>query len=787
MIDYDILKRFGTTDARIREVMTCPCGSPDHKFRKELENRIESRAFQGAVFNMRSYQVYAASDLAWDGHVITKEVIPLIQYAQGKISAKSCDRQLQRLSPETRKQFCDFNEKGEVIDIRVQDFCKVWVNLVRSFVTRRRAAMTVRYTSQVPFLKYEPVSTSYTAQLKADVLSQRVEMIVNQQNYRHEFDQIALEELLYGHTVAFPSCGWEKEYSYRKAELAEGLSSTDNFKIEQFIEREGFGLTRPHPTRVFADNSAALASINTDSGCEYIGFWNVVRYRDIYKNTKYFNRESVNYNTAWSELFESNLPYFELYFADAAIKFPSPGAGGADVAGRNDRLNNIGTYTGELQDSSVVLTEYREKLVPRDNGFGDYPFPVWVRFVVAGANTVIFAEILPSTPAFYFGYNENDNRHINTAFAHEIMPWQDQASNLLTQLLYTQKSGLIKLLSLNTDLMTEDQLKAFRAIIDGDDYYSKPIVIEYSGVKQASELGLAATNMLNIEETDNQDDVTLFFSSLLRIIELAERVLNFSPQELGQPAPREISATESSMIENTTNSIYDFLGIGLNEGLAALKKCLYEGLIARGSEEVYVPAANRYSADTVKNAGFEFRNEDAGDEENTNIADTRRLNLLGDKQSLVYEYIFSGRATSDRPSSARTAEVMVQLLAQLVQIPGLLQDMGKTQLHKMLNAIVRASGIGIDVMFEMSEGDSDTLPDPNQVADRDQIKDAFTQIAERIGATEQQVKALTDLIQQSAGQSAPAGAEVVAPPPEAQGAPAAPPTTLSEIGAQQAV
>ncbi len=783
MIDFDILKRFGTTDAKIREVMTSAPGTENHKFRKCVENRIESRAFEGAVFNMRSYQVYAASDLAWDGHVITKEVIPLIQYAQGKISAKSCDRQLQRLSPSLRNQFCSCNDKGEVIEIKIQDFCKVWVNLVRSFITRRRAAMSVRYTSQVPFLKYEPISTSYTARLKADVLSQRVEMIVNQQNLRHEFDQIALEELLYGHTIAFPSCGWEKEYSYRKSKLADGLNATDSFEIEQFIEREGFGLARPHPSRVFADNSAALASLNTDSGCEYIGFWNVVRYKDIYKNTKYYNRECVNYNTAWSDLFRSNLPYFELYFADSPINFPSPGAGG-DVAGRNDRFNNVGNYNNDMADASVVLTEYREKLVPRDHGFGDYPFPVWVRFVVAGANTVIFAEILPSTPAFYFGYNENDNRQVNTSFAHEIMPWQDQASNLLTQLLYTQKSGLIKLLSLNTDLMTEEQLAAFRKIVDGEGYYSRPVIIEYSGVKQAQELGLQATHMMNIEETNQLDDVSVFFSSLLRILELAERVLNFSAQELGQSAPREISATESSMIENTTNAIYDFLGIGLDEGLAALKKCLYECLIARGSEEIYVPAANRYTPETVKNAGFEFRNEDDQDETSTNIADTRRLNIMGDKQSLVYEYIFSGRATSDRVSSARTAEVMIQLLAQLVQIPGLLQDMGKGQLYKMLNAIIRTSGIGIDVKFEIGEGESDSLPDPNQVADRDQIKEAFAQIAQRLGATEEQLAQLTQLIQ-SAGQPAPNGAPVVAATPSAPVVPAAP-TTLSQIGAQPA-
>lgn len=758
MIDFDILKHFGTTNDKLKEVLTAPAGDALCTHRKKLEDRIESRVFEGVSFNLRSYQMYAASDLAWDGHVITKEVIPLMQYAQGKIDVRSCAGQLNQLSPQLREKFCKFDEKKNVVGIDINDFHKVWVNLVRSFITRRRATMAVRYTSQVPFLKYEPFSTAYTARLKADALSQRVEMIVNQHNLRHEFDQIALEELLYGHTVAFPSCAWEKEYSYRKKAPVAGTTPT-GLQFEDYVSREGFSLARPHPSRVSWDNAHSLSSINSDNGAKYILFWDLVRYGDIHNNTSYFNRDKIEFNTRWNSVFDGALPYFELYYPDAPVNMPKGDKGGS-VAASNDRVNQIGLYNSDLKDSSVVLTEYREKLIPRDCGFGDYPFPVWVRFVVAGTKTIIFAEILPSLPAFYFGYNENDNRQLNTAFAHEVMPWQDQVSNLLSQLLFTQKQGLIKILSVNTDLMTDEQKLEFKEMVGGGDYYSKLLVIPYSGAKMA-ELGVDAKNLMDLQETSMLDDVTTFFSSMLRLLELAERVLNFSPQELGQPAPREISATESTMIENTTNAIYDFLGLGLDEGLGALKKCLYEGLIALGSEEVYVPIVNRYTKETIEAAGFKMRTEAEEESPASALADASQTDVLGNKQSLVFEYVFSGRGQSTRASNVRTAEVMVQLLSQLVQIPGLLQDLGKERLYQFINAIVRASGAPIDLRFERVEGEGDDLPDPNQVNDREQFRAAIQQVLQRVEATEEQTAQIMQQLQ------APVPAPAAAPLPVA--------------------
>ncbi len=54
-------------------------------------------------------------------------------------------------------------------------------------------------------------------------------------------------------------------------------------------------------------------------------------------------------------------------------------------------------------------------------------------------------------------------------------------------------------------------------------------------------------------------------TSVTQLLNLVERLLILSPQELGQPAPREISATEVTEIATTTQAIYSFISEGIDE------------------------------------------------------------------------------------------------------------------------------------------------------------------------------------------------------------------------------
>lgn len=232
------------------------------------------------------------------------------------------------------------------------------------------------------------------------MLSQRIEMMTNQYGYRHETVQAIRDTFLYGHTVEFPVSAWDCQKQLFKKKRAEGFDTSKDAKIETEarIVREGLQFVRPHPSRTFADNAHPLPTVNTDTGCEFIGFWTVARFRDIDKNTAFWNRDCVAYSNSLPATLNANRAYFELYFPTAPVNFPTAPGEWKDPAGANDRQNNVGMYAGERGDEAVVLIEYRERVIPKDVGLGDYPYPVWLRMVVAGGTTVIFAEILPACP-----------------------------------------------------------------------------------------------------------------------------------------------------------------------------------------------------------------------------------------------------------------------------------------------------------------------------------------------------------------------------------------------------
>lgn len=706
MIDEKILdKKYGTNKKAFEKLFTAEQGTDLWKKRNRWEKRIMNRIDEGVQRGLRNYQHYYASDLAWDGQVINKQVVPLIEYAQGKIDFRRCKDKISDLSEETKKKFCKYNESGEIVDFDLGKFHEVWVNLVRSLITRRVAARAVPFINRWPLFRYDPISTDFTAKLRADVLSQRIEMMTNQYGYRHDIVQILRDSLLYGHIVEFPAAAWTVQKQARKKQRAEGLTrgeyTEDEFEVEEFIEKEGIPFVRPHPTRVFHDNAYSLASINSDTGCRYIGYWDVYRFGDIAHNPNYFNRNAVEISGSFRSYLDQYHGYFEAFFDPCNMKFPNAPDGGAPP-GQNDRLNNVGFYSGEHEDSSIALVNYFEKVIPRDVGLGDYPYPVWVRLLVADKTTIIFGQIMPSIPAIYYGYNENDNREFNPSFAQEIMPWQDQLSNQMTQLLMLQKQSLIKLILLDLDVLDEEMVVEFRKIAKADQLYVAPHVLEYHGEK-ARKLGQNLQDSIKIVQSDMLQNVEHYFRSIVQIVSIAERILNFSPQEQGQPAPREITAKEVDTINTTTQTMYDFIGLGLEEGSSAKKKLLYESLITKSQDKVRVPVTRQYKKETIERAGFELLNTDYTEEgAASNYRESGEQTVLGTKYALIYDYNFTSREAI-RPPDSKSAEVLVQLVTQLTQISGSMERIGEEQFFKLITEIFRLTGIQTEIRFDQDE------------------------------------------------------------------------------------
>lgn len=772
MVHPLILQKCGTTRKRLRDIFEVknyerPKESAskedwdaykgwqeDEKVRLQFESEIRDALQESVTWGLRNYQFYAAVDLAWDTTAVSKTQIPLLLYAQGKIDMEACSASLKNLP--NGVGYVKKDDSGKVTSIDLPKFVETSINLVRSIVTRRWAAQSVKYSNLYPYYKYESRSTGIAGRLKADVMSQEAEIVVDGFGYRHHESQVMLEGLLYGHVVDFLRSPWEV-YSMQVAtdvgEAFDKYKASGDLKdlaVETVVYKEGAAWINPHPTRLIVDNSSPLAAINDDVGPKYIGYWDVVRWGDVKNDPVYFNTNCISYGGSLWPLAATYSNYFTQYFdriripnsppipvADSCAA-PVPGIGtNIDPAGQNDRRTSIGIYSGEQDQMSMFQAQYFRKLIPSNHRMGSYPHEIWVRFVVGGDSTVIYAEPMYSTPAAALSINESDSRQLNASFAHDVMWAQDMMSNLVTQMLLAVQGELLKIIAINKDVVDADDMKRLIAQLKGTSWAAEgPLVIPVSVKQLSEEMSIKLDAMFHIGETNQGKSVTTCFQAMAQLMSLLERMASMSPAEQGQPAPREISATEVTEIATTTQNVYSHISDAIDEFRASKKRILYESMVCGKVGKVQVPVVGRYSHKTVKAAGFELAEKDQPEPSRA-----ERVNVIGDKRAMVHDYIFTTRDGSERPVNTQAANSLVQLLG-IIQNPQVLQDLGKENFYNILNEIFRMSGTGVDLNLEIQDGESpdfgtDQLAAMGQVIE--QLKAALTEVA---SATQQNAAAI---------------------------------------------
>lgn len=704
------------------------------KICKRFEEKIRSRVQDGVARCARNASLYQAVDIAWDSAPIAKETIPLMLYAQGKIKVKPCAAQLDKLG--CADDFCSKDEKGEVKDINLPKLYEVSVNLIKSYVTRRLAAQTSRYSNLWPFYRYEPRGTSQVDKLRSDAASQRIEIMSDQFGYRHELGQSVRRALMYANTVGFVTKGWTKVTQWAEDKLNEAFEAGGDRKGTTVV-REGVEFYEPGPTRRFVDTSRPLAKLNTDTGPSFLGFWDIVRYGEVRDNRSYWNRKAIDFAGFMFDLTDQYASFFNYYF-DKATTLQWPTAS-SNLSADNDRRKPAGQYSSEDRDKGAFLVHYYERINPKEEGLGDYPNPVWIRLVTAGEGTVVSGEFLSSMPGYYCGINENDDRLANTSQAHEIMPFQDQLTNILSQALLDMKIGLITIAMIDKDLLEDEEYNALKGQFKGDDWFVNPIVAGYLGTKYR-DLGImgggqSRPKVIEIVRANMTNKVNEAFSAITNLLAIVERLMILSPQELGQPSPREASATEVTIIQGTTNSIYDFIADGIDEMRAAQKKILLESTIAYTSGEpmMPLPVVGRYTKDVIEAAGFETLSDGTETPEEAQIEDLiaqanamgirvslpparRQFTVIGNPEHLIHEVNFNSRDGAERSSNQQGAQVLTQLLGQLFRagrsMPDIINTVGKKNIKMMFNEIFRMSG-AYDLKLETSEDD-----EPPQLEER---------------------------------------------------------------------
>lgn len=721
MIDLQILEEHGLTQENLRKWF-----DEDPETRKtlskeqqdkidELRHHIRNRVQWGRDWNLAHYQHYHALDLAWDTPF--RQISPtLLQSIMGQNVGDEKSDVTQKLKSwgfdleKVIERVPDPKVPGKFTTrVCAPAFFQIFVPLVRAYTTIRWAKI-INDRRLVPFFKFEPAISTPENRLKSEAITSRIELMSRQMGYFEVMKQAVFQMLHYGVCLQFPVEEWwteeqlnrpkkkeKKKESPKTDEATEAEQETeeteeDDGKYKTTIVREGIRYHMPHPTRMFWDQAHRISTFNTDTGCEFAGYWRILRFADVFNNPSFWNTNMVPMGT--SNWWDKAYTYFQTVYR-CTLNFPPVPANATDGAGPRDREANLENrfYSGvNSLDQSVMLTEYFEKIIPKDRGMGTYPHPVWFRFVVCGdAGTVIYAAPLPYPPVVAYAYDSDELRDTNASLSLECLPFQDQFSNLLSQYLLTVQHNLTNLTFVDKEQVDEkviDQLENAGAM-----QWVKRVIIRFAGSKwrSAQRQIPQAGYSVNFQQLDANG----ILQAMRIVLDTLERVLVMSSQEVAQAASHEQTREEVRNIQASTSTRLVFTETPVDLARDAWKKQIYHGLMSYGAKSFYavVPFETPIDKKMLDKLGFTYNDDGMDDNERYR---NRKVNArVKDKTAIALESFASSRDGDDRINNVESAIAIATFVRDIVNSPyGAV--LGPDQFIEIANQIARLAGFPRD-------------------------------------------------------------------------------------------
>ncbi len=746
-IDLQVLDRHGLSVEVLKRKFTAE--EKDDKT-KDLINLIQSRIDEGIRKSFREARHFWALDQAYDSPfysispTLTKWLLGGKMDTEGVLKV-SQEWGLTHLIREER------NAKNEVVKtIDLPSFFEITVPVAKAYCIIRTAVI-FNQRNVYPFFKFDPAQLTAKNKMRCDIITDRVQKMSSQYGYPAIMRQSILSKNIYGTSLMFPAECWHSEKQIHEK----------NGKEEEVVVREGLRYNLPHMSRVFWDLNYRLGTFNTDTGCTYGGYWQVNRYGDVKDNENYWNLDKLTYGTNWMT---SNPTFFSTIYP-CVMKFPGDRIGrpnqttGGNAqtpvagAGAMDREAAAGYYSAHETDAAITFTQLFMKLVPKKYGWGTYKYPVWFRFVVANESTVIYAEPLAYNPVVYRGYDAHEEREINSSIVLECLPFQDHIGNLLSQQLLTIKQNLLSAVFFNEDAVGKGASDKIQNL--GKKWYQELNFIPYSA--RAAQFAGKDIKEAFFPVNFPRLDTTQILAGIRTLLDMMERVLVMSSQEIGSAAAHEQTAEETRVISSSTSNRLNFTASYDDDADLAWKKQLYDALMAYGDEDVYAQVETTEGTNTKKvleDLGFTV-DEDGGGEGDPNIG--TKTAVKGKKTALAYEAFASTRDSSDRINNVALANAMVQLLQVVLTNPLMFAAIGPAQAVKLINQIAGLSGFYKEFKLEAIPGATDE--EKNKQAQEQvggmlaQLKEVLEkEMGQMIGAaTQPLVQAVQQLAQQVQG------------------------------------
>lgn len=696
MVDAEVLKKAGYSQDELRKKLAPNDGEPDEKHKRLIRlnaDRID-RGVRECLDNARTYW---AIDRAYD--VSHRQIsFTLLQgLVDRDMSTEEVNSALKEWglttlltdqhNPDGTVNVSD--KQGDVPqDLDLPTFFHIFVPMVMSYVKIRWAKL-FNDRDQYPTYKYEPARLSSEAKIKSDIITDRIQRMVTQMGYRNDERQSILQCLLYSWSINFPREPWHQETQ----------DITIKGEKKEVVIREGVRYVRPHPSRCAWDQAHPLHSLNTNTGCEYGLHWDVWRYGEVHNNEDFWNRDKISYggSSPWWDTTAYKL-YRSLYpcvmeFPNATGTNPQNNTGGSVGTGDNERQNKAYMYSPTNDDDAAVAVAcIFHRLIPKDWDLFDYDKPIWMRFVYANNDTLIHAEPWLYDPMVAYMYDWDENRALNTSLALELIPWQDHIGNYLTQQLLSVKQNLIKIAFTNTDLLNEEAIELIKNL--GEKQFRTMNFIKFSKQRYGHQ-GQKAEDAIHTVDLP-QVSTNEIAKAIQTMITVMERLLGFSPQEMGSAASHEQSASEVSIIQANTGVRLSFTEGFLDDSRHARKNALYNALLAHGSDDVFAQVADLHGLNPQQleeTYGWKINPDSKND----------KFGIELNKKDLLLDGFVSVRDGDRRIPSDKVAQQMLQAFQGIFSNPEIIARAGIEQVFNLFNQILIYSGVPDDFRVSLKD------------------------------------------------------------------------------------
>lgn len=668
-VDIATLKQYGCSAGEYKKIWT-RLPSQYSRRQKRLVDLISGRIRDGYENTLREHRAYYAVDLAYETPFAQTTATFVNHLRSQNLTYEQTVEALKNYGLSESELFLDIpGADGQTVRcLNYPVLFQIYIPIVKAYVSAIVAEI-FNERNTVPLLPYKPLKNSEKNKVRCDIITDIGQTMATQMGYAALYRQTIQQMLKYGIMLCFPREEWYSEY-----QILDGKKE---------LIKEGLRYMTPHPSRTYYDLEYPLTSFNTDTGCTFGGHWHVLTYGTILDNRYYWNKNNIFSGTNW---FQS--PLAGNYFAEV---FPCNMKWPPRWVGPMSREDKLAWYnSSEDRDKAVFVTEHFQKLIPKDWDLGKYPYPVWHRFTVAGDDTIIWCEPVGYNPVWFMGYDYDEQMARTSSLALEIIPWQDQLGNILSQMLLTMRQNLTNVIFYDTNLVDAEEIKRMQNA--GERKYKSTMWLPFDSFKNAAaRLNQAqAFFPVRFEKIPIAEQIQCLSTTL----NIMERVLQISPQQLGGSASHQQSKAEVVQTAGSGNNRIAFLSTTVDEGTDAWMRQLYD------AEQNYLDPnfEAQISADTpdlekhLADMGFEVKHK--GDDQFT---------VTGNKKKLRLEGFASVNIGPNRTRDKEIAQVIFQVVGTVAGQEDLHKKIGAKNLLRLIEQAAVLAGAPADFKLNLDQ------------------------------------------------------------------------------------